>query len=113
MVGVGEVTEGWEGRRLVGGAALRDGEVTVTGPRAPDELAVSVSHGGKRFPAVFQARSGKAAGSTSGPGGSTSGGSDGGPSTSSSGTKTDTGSSTPSAKPAASTSSAPAAAAGS
>ena len=27
-------------------AALRDGEVTVTGPRAPNELNVTVSHGG-------------------------------------------------------------------
>jgi hypothetical protein len=34
-------------------AALRDGEATVTGPRAPDELAVSVSFAGKRVPAVF------------------------------------------------------------
>jgi hypothetical protein len=34
-------------------AALRDGEVTVTGPRAPNEQAVSVSFGGKRIPAVF------------------------------------------------------------
>ena len=43
-------------------AALRDGEVAVTGPRAPNELAVSVTHGGKRFPAVFQVRSEKEAG---------------------------------------------------
>ena len=41
-------------------AALRDGEVTVTGPRAPNELIVSVSHGGRKIPAVFQVR-GKAA----------------------------------------------------
>ncbi|MEO8307805.1 MAG: metallophosphoesterase [Pseudomonadota bacterium] len=34
-------------------AALRDGEVTVTGPRAPNELAVSASFGGKKIPAVF------------------------------------------------------------
>ena len=38
-------------------AALRDGEVTVTGPRAPNELNVTVSHGGKSIPAVFQVRS--------------------------------------------------------
>jgi hypothetical protein len=31
-------------------AALRDGEVTVTGPRGPNQLNVSVSHGGKRIP---------------------------------------------------------------
>ena len=37
-------------------AALRDGEVAVTGPRGPNELDVSVSHGGKRIPAVFQVR---------------------------------------------------------
>jgi Calcineurin-like phosphoesterase len=37
-------------------AALRDGEVTVTGPRGPNELNASVSHGGKRFPAVFLIR---------------------------------------------------------
>jgi hypothetical protein len=37
-------------------AALRSGQVTVTGPRGPNELDVSVSHGGKRFPAVFQPR---------------------------------------------------------
>ena len=42
-------------------AALRDGEVTVTGPRGPNELNVSVSHGGKRFPAVFQLRATDAA----------------------------------------------------
>jgi hypothetical protein len=35
-------------------AALRDGDVTVVGPRGPNELDVSVSHGGKRIPAVFQ-----------------------------------------------------------
>jgi len=40
-------------------AALRDGEVTVTGPRGPNEMNVSVSHGGKRFPAVFQFRAKK------------------------------------------------------
>ena len=43
-------------------AALRDGEVTVTGPRGPNQLNVSVSHGGKRFPAVFQLRAKDAAG---------------------------------------------------
>jgi hypothetical protein len=37
-------------------AALRDGEVTVTGPRGPNELIVSVSHGGKHIPAVFRVR---------------------------------------------------------
>jgi hypothetical protein len=37
-------------------AALRDGEVTVTGPRGPNELNVSVSKGGKHIPAVFQVR---------------------------------------------------------
>jgi hypothetical protein len=42
-------------------AALRDGEVTVTGPRGPGELDVAVSHGGKRIPAVFQERAGSAA----------------------------------------------------
>ncbi|MDP9198806.1 MAG: metallophosphoesterase [Pseudomonadota bacterium] len=36
-------------------AALRDGEVTVAGPRHPNELDVSVSHAGKKIPAVFQA----------------------------------------------------------
>jgi len=37
-------------------AALREGEVTVTGPRGPNELNVSVSQGGKHIPAVFQIR---------------------------------------------------------
>jgi hypothetical protein len=37
-------------------AALRDGEVTVTGPRGPNEMAVSVSHSGRTIPAVFQVR---------------------------------------------------------
>jgi hypothetical protein len=37
-------------------AALRDGQVTVTGPRGPNELDVSVSHGGSRVPAVFKVR---------------------------------------------------------
>jgi hypothetical protein len=37
-------------------AALRNGEVTVDGPQGPDEFKVSVLHGGKRIPAVFQAR---------------------------------------------------------
>jgi hypothetical protein len=36
-------------------AALRDGEVEVSGPRAPDELAVSVLMGDLRVPAVFRA----------------------------------------------------------
>ncbi len=35
---------------------LRDGEVTVTGARAPNELNVSVSQGGRRIAAVFQVR---------------------------------------------------------
>jgi hypothetical protein len=38
-------------------AAMRDGTVTVTGPRSPNELDVKVSHGGKTLPAVFQVRS--------------------------------------------------------
>lgn len=42
-------------------AVLRDGEVTVTGPRGPDELNVAVSHGGRRVPAVFQVRARAAA----------------------------------------------------
>jgi hypothetical protein len=42
-------------------AALRDGEVTVTGPRGPNELDVSVSHRGKHYPAVFQLRAKAAA----------------------------------------------------
>jgi Calcineurin-like phosphoesterase len=42
-------------------AALNDGEVTVTGPRGPNELNVSVSHAGKRIPAVFQVRNAGAA----------------------------------------------------
>jgi len=42
-------------------AALSDGEVTVAGPRGPNELNVSVSHAGKRIPAVFQARTADAA----------------------------------------------------
>jgi len=37
-------------------AALRSGEVTVEGPQGPNELKVSVRHGGKRIPAVFQVR---------------------------------------------------------
>ena len=37
-------------------AALRDGEVTVTGPRGPNELDVTVAHGGRTIPAVFQVR---------------------------------------------------------
>lgn len=42
-------------------AALSGGEVTVTGPRGPNELDVSVSHAGKRIPAVFQVRTAGAA----------------------------------------------------
>jgi hypothetical protein len=37
-------------------AALRDGEVAVDGPRGPNEFNVSVTHGGKRIPAIFQVR---------------------------------------------------------
>ena len=37
-------------------AALRDGEATVIGPRGPNEFSVTVSHGGKAIPAVFQVR---------------------------------------------------------
>jgi hypothetical protein len=42
-------------------AALRDGDITVTGPRAPNELAVSLSFGGKQIPAVFQVEDASAA----------------------------------------------------
>ena len=43
-------------------AAMRDGDVTVDRRRAaPNELDVSVSHGGKRIPAVFQVRNEAAA----------------------------------------------------
>jgi hypothetical protein len=42
-------------------AALSGGEVTVTGPRGPNELNVSVNHAGKRIPAVFQVRNAAAA----------------------------------------------------
>ncbi len=42
-------------------AALRNGEVTVTGSRGPNELNVSVSQGGKNTPAVFQVRGARAA----------------------------------------------------
>jgi hypothetical protein len=37
-------------------AALGEGAVTVTGPRAPGELEVMVEHAGRRIPAVFQQR---------------------------------------------------------
>jgi hypothetical protein len=37
--------------------ALAAGTVTVTGPRAPGELSVTVEHAGLRIPAVFVARS--------------------------------------------------------
>ena len=37
------------------------GEVTVAGPRGPNELNVSVSNGGKTYPAVFQVRAKDAA----------------------------------------------------
>jgi hypothetical protein len=43
-------------------AALRDGEVAVTGPRGPDQLDVTVTHAGRRIPAVFQVRGDEAAG---------------------------------------------------
>jgi hypothetical protein len=36
--------------------ALQSGTVTVTGPRAPGELAVMVEHQGRTIPAVFQQR---------------------------------------------------------
>lgn len=42
-------------------AALKDGEVTVTGPRGPNEFNVSVSRGSERIPAVFQVRAASAA----------------------------------------------------
>jgi hypothetical protein len=42
-------------------AAMRDGTVTVTGPRGPNELDVKVTHGGKTMPAVFQVRNDAAA----------------------------------------------------
>jgi hypothetical protein len=42
-------------------ATLRDGEVTVTGPRGPNDLSVSVGLGGIRIPAVFQERTASAA----------------------------------------------------
>jgi hypothetical protein len=42
-------------------AAMRDGEVTVTGPRGPNELNVAVSSGGKRIPGVFLVLDAKAA----------------------------------------------------
>ncbi|MDP3613548.1 MAG: hypothetical protein Q8R98_17020, partial [Rubrivivax sp.] len=37
-------------------AALSAGEITVTGPRGPNELNVSVHHAGQRLVAIFQAR---------------------------------------------------------
>ncbi len=42
-------------------AALRDGEVAVTGPRAPNELDVAVVLDGRRIPAVFLVRTAGAA----------------------------------------------------
>lgn len=42
-------------------AALSEGEVTVTGPRGPNQLNVSVSHAGRLTPGVFQARNATAA----------------------------------------------------
>lgn len=42
-------------------AALRDGEVSVTGPRGPDQLDVAVAHAGRRIAAVFQVRNDEAA----------------------------------------------------
>ena len=38
-------------------AALRDGEVSVTGTRAPNEMDATVSLAGRRIPAVFRVRS--------------------------------------------------------
>jgi hypothetical protein len=38
-------------------AALQSGTVSVTGPRVPGELAVTVEHQGRSIPAVFQQRS--------------------------------------------------------
>ncbi|MEY2854547.1 MAG: hypothetical protein RL030_1679, partial [Pseudomonadota bacterium] len=37
-------------------AAMRDGEVSVTGAIGPDEISVTVTHGSRRIPAVFLAR---------------------------------------------------------
>lgn len=37
-------------------AALNAGEVSITGPRAPNELDVTVAHRGERIPAVFRVR---------------------------------------------------------
>ncbi len=37
-------------------AALSAGEITVTEPRGPNEWSVSVAHGDRRIPAVFQVR---------------------------------------------------------
>ena len=42
-------------------AALRMGTVTVSGPRGPDQLDVSVSYTGRRIPAVFRVLSADAA----------------------------------------------------
>ena len=42
-------------------AALRGGAVAMTGPRGPNEFNVTVSHGGKNIPAVFQVRGGRGA----------------------------------------------------
>ncbi|MDH5226221.1 MAG: metallophosphoesterase [Gammaproteobacteria bacterium] len=42
-------------------AAMRDGTVTVSGPRGPNELDVKVTHAGKTMPAVFQVRNEAAA----------------------------------------------------
>lgn len=42
-------------------SVLADGDVSVTGPRAPDELQVSVEHAGQRVAAVFQVREADAA----------------------------------------------------
>jgi hypothetical protein len=38
-------------------AALAEGELSITGPRAPNELNVAVEHAGRRIGAVFQVRS--------------------------------------------------------
>lgn len=41
-------------------AAMRDGEITVTGAIGPDEMGVTVTHGSRRIPAVFQVRASEA-----------------------------------------------------
>jgi hypothetical protein len=41
--------------------ALREGDITVVGPRGPNELQLTLTHNGRRIPAVFQARAAVAA----------------------------------------------------